>query len=272
MQRRLNGEKRNVCKEQDISRQQIKKTALRTVQVENYRVSYAVLGEGDPVILVHGLSGSMRWWNRNIQALAQDHCVYLVDLPGFGTMSRVRKRFALVNVARWLLRWMQAVNIQQAHLVGHSMGGYICIWIAAHRPEVVSHLVLISPAVLSRIHTIWGYVLPLLTALRYVKRGFFLVLAYDALRAGPFTLLRAAHDLLSVDVEDDITKIKAPTLLVWGENDTLVPPSVGQILRKKIASSRLMILKNASHVSMYDQPQQFNQLVEAFLKGEIVGE
>lgn len=268
----LHGGKGNVCKEQNISIQQIKKPALRTVQVENYRVSYEVLGEGDPIILVHGLSGSMRWWNHNVQALAQDHRVYLVDLPGFGTMSRVRTRFALVGVARWLLKWMQVVDIQQAHFVGHSMGGYICIWLAAHHPEVVSRLVLVSPAVLSRIHTIWGYALPLLTAIRYMKRGFFLVLAYDALRAGPFTLLRAARDLLSVDIEDDLTKIKAPTLLVWGENDTLVPPSVGQILRTKIAHSRLVILKNAGHVSMYDQPQQFNQLVETFLKGESVEE
>ena len=242
------------------------------MQVQNYRVSYEVLGEGDPVILVHGLSGSLRWWQRNVQALAQDHRVYLVDLPGFGTMRRVRTRFALVNVAQWLLAWMEAVNIQKAHFVGHSMGGYICIWIAAHRPQVVSRLVLVSPAVLARIHSIWGYARPLLTAIRYMKRGFFFILTYDALRAGPLTLLRAAHGLLSLDAEKDIARVAAPTLLVWGENDTLVPPSVGQILRTEIADSRLVILKDAGHVSMYDQPQQFNQLVETFLRGESVGE
>ncbi len=235
-------------------------------------MSYEVLGEGDPVILVHGLSGSMRWWSRNVQALAQDHRVYLVDLPGFGTMSRVRTRFALVNVAQWLLAWIEVVDIRQAHFVGHSMGGYICMWIAAHRPEVVSRLVLISPAVLSRIRTVWGYTFPLLTSMRYIQRGFFFILAYDALRAGPLTLLRATHDILSINAEEDISRITAPTLLIWGENDTLVPSSVGRILRTKIANSRLVILKNASHVSMYDQPQQFNQLVEAFLKGESVGE
>jgi pimeloyl-ACP methyl ester carboxylesterase len=249
-----------------------KQAEIRTVQVENFRVSYEVLGEGDPVILVHGLSGSMRWWSRNAQALAQNYRVYLVDLPGFGTMSRVRTRFALVNVAQWLLAWMKAIDIRRAHFVGHSMGGYICIWIAAHHPEVVSRLVLISPAVLSRIRSVWGYALPLVTTVRYLKRGFFLILAYDALRAGPFTLLRVTNDLLSIDAEEDIAKIKEPVLLIWGENDTLVPPSVGQILRTKIVSSRLVILEDASHVSMYDQPEQFNRLVEAFLKGESVGE
>lgn len=242
------------------------------MQVGDLRVSYQMLGEGDPVILVHGLSGSMRWWNRNVQAIAQNHTVYLIDLPGFGSMHRVRTRFALVNVAQWLLAWMKVVEIHQATFVGHSMGGYICLWIAAHHPEVVSRLILVSPAVDAHIHTIWGYGVPLLTGLRYVKRGFLLILAYDALRAGPVTLLRAANDLLSVNAEEDMTKVKAPTLLIWGEHDTMVPPSIGHIMRTQLANSRLVILKNASHVSMYDQPQQFNQLVKAFLRGEMVGE
>ncbi|GCE31357.1 dihydrolipoamide acetyltransferase [Dictyobacter alpinus] len=224
------------------------------------------------MILVHGLSGSMRWWQHNVQALAQDHCVYLIDLPGFGTMRRVRNRFAIVHVARWLLAWMEAVKIQRAHFMGHSMGGYICIWIAAHHPEVVSRLILISPAVLTQIHTVWGYTRPLLTAIRYIKKGFFSILAFDALRAGPLTLLRAAHDLLSVDAQGDITKITAPTLLVWGEHDTLIPPSVGKILCTTIANSYLVVLKNASHVSMYDQPEHFNRLAETFLKGQSLDE
>lgn len=152
------------------------------------------------------------------------------------------------------------------------MGGYICIWIAAHHPEVVSRLILVSPAVLSKIHSIFGYAMPLLLAIRYLTPAFFLILAYDALRAGPLTLLRAAQDLLSEDAQEDIKKIAAPTLLVWGENDTLVPPSLGHILRTQIPNSRLVILKKAAHVSMYDQPQQFNAVAEAFLRGECVGE
>ena len=249
-----------------------KEPSYHTVQVGTYRVSYQVLGEGPPLILVHGLSGSMRWWVHNIQALAQHHRVYLVDLPGFGTMRRVRARFALINVAQWLLAWMDAVGVRKAHLVGHSMGGYICIWIAAHRPEVVSRLVLISPAVLSKIHSVLGYMLPLFQAIRYLTPGFFFILAYDALRAGPLTLLRATKDLLSHDAQQDIKQVTAPTLLVWGENDTLVPPSVGQLLHQQIPHSQLLILKKAGHVSMYDRPLEFNSAVEAFLKGETVGE
>lgn len=86
--------------------QKFLKPSHRVVEIENVRVGYQVLGEGEPLILVHGLSGSTRWWVRNVQALAQHNRVYLVDLPGFGTMHRMHSRFALIREAQWLVTWM----------------------------------------------------------------------------------------------------------------------------------------------------------------------
>ncbi|HZB95846.1 MAG TPA: alpha/beta fold hydrolase, partial [Herpetosiphonaceae bacterium] len=100
--------------------------ATREIQVRGLRVRYQVVGSGEPVILVHGLSGSSRWWMRNIPALAPRYQLYLVDLPGFGAMRRHRRHFVLSEAASWLLAWMDAVNLRQAHVVGHSMGGFIC--------------------------------------------------------------------------------------------------------------------------------------------------
>jgi pimeloyl-ACP methyl ester carboxylesterase len=249
----------------------VKKPVMRSVQVGSVHVRYQVLGEGDAVVLVHGLSGSMRWWSRNVRALAQRYQVYVIDLPGFGTMRCVHERFQLVGLADWLLRWMDAVGIKRAHLVGHSMGGYICVLLAAHHPEAVRRLVLVSPAVLSSIYSVWGYVRPVLTSARYVARGFLPVLAYDAARMGPWTLLRTVRDLNRADARNDIAKIQAPTLLVWGENDMLVLPALGERMHTMIAGSRLVILKRAGHVSMFDQPQQFNELLLAFLGEEHEG-
>ena len=87
--------------------------------------------KGEPVVLVHGLSGSTRWWSRNIPALAEHYSVYLLDLPGFGAMRRLRRRFVLAEAASWLSAWMEAVGLDSAHLVGHSMGGYVCVRLAA---------------------------------------------------------------------------------------------------------------------------------------------
>ena len=229
-------------------------------------------GEREPIVLVHGLSASTLWWRRNVESLARERTVYLVDLPGFGSMRRFATHFVLAQAGAWLVSWMDAVGLQCVDLIGHSMGGYICMWIAAHYPERVRRLVLVSPAVMPKVHSVPGYAVPLLITLRYLTPSFFLILSFDALRAGPMTLLHAAHDLSKVDVHKDIKAIAAPTLLVWGENDTLVPPTLAHILRGEIAHAHLLMLKHAAHVSMFDQPQLFNRAVNAFLEGEVVGE
>lgn len=234
-------------------------------------MNYQVVGAGEPVILVHGLSGSSRWWRRNVPALAEHYQVYLIDLPGFGTMRRFGGHFNLDQIASGMLLWMEALGIKKANLIGHSMGGYICLWIAAHRPDVIDHLVLVSPAGIPKIRSLFGYAVPLLEAIRYLSPTFFLILAYDALRAGPLTLLKAAQDLLTKDIRDSLKMISAPTLLVWGMGDTLVPPILGDILHQEITNSRLLLLKKAGHVSMFDQPKQFNKAILAFLADETVG-
>src|SRR5437660_9846134 len=93
------------------------------IRVGNQRVYYQIVGEGEPVILVHGLSASSLWWIRNIPALADHYRVYLIELPGFGMMRRFGRRFALDTVVAEVVLWMEVVGIKQAHFVGHSMGG-----------------------------------------------------------------------------------------------------------------------------------------------------
>ena len=163
---------------------------------------------------------------------------------------------------------MKAVGISRANLIGHSMGGYICIWIAAHQPEVVDHLVLVSPAGIPRIRSPVGLC-------HSAGRGSALfdaeLLPYSAVRCPacwPAHALTGGPDLLTKDVRDCLHSIVAPTLLIWGEDDTLVPPSLGDILHQEIAHSQFMALKKAGHVGMFDEPQRFNTAVLTFLAEE----
>src|SRR5579862_8376983 len=114
------------------------KPVTHSITIRGKRISYQVVGDGEPMILVHGLSGSRLWWIRNIPQLAQQYRLYLVDLPGFGTLHFPNARFELAKAPSWLLTWMEMLNLRRAHFIGHSMGGYICARIAAARPEVVS--------------------------------------------------------------------------------------------------------------------------------------
>ena len=117
-----------------------------------------------------------------------------------------------------------------------------------------------------------GHLVPLLLAARYSAPAFLPVLARDALRMGPVTLWRAARDLLAEDVREDLRRIEVPTLLVWGENDPLIPPAVGDLLREEITDSRLLVLKRAAHVPMFDRSEEFDAALLAFLAGKAVGE
>lgn len=183
-------------------------------------------------------------------------------------MRRTHQQFVLNQAAAWLLGWMKAVEIEQAHFIGHSMGGYVCIKIAAQQPEVMRKLVLAAPAGVPYVHSVADYFLPLLEGIRFTTPSFFPTLLYDGLRAGPLTLLRATQQLLTADVRADLKAIHTPALLIWGEQDTLVPPTMGDILHNEIANSRLLLLPKAGHVVMYDQPQEFNQAVLEFLNGK----
>ncbi len=244
----------------------------RVATVGDYPVHYKVAGEtGEPVILVHGLSGSTRWWMENVEALARLYRVYLVDLPGFGAMRRAPLRQGVHAATSWLIRWMETVGARHAHLVGHSMGGLICLRVAAERPDLVNRLALVAPAVWFVRGSLFTRIGPLVGETRQFSPRFFATLSYDALRAGPVTLLRSARDLLREDVARDLTAIRAPTLLIWGEHDALVPVLVGYELRRVIPQSRLLVLKDASHVPMFHDARRFNAALLQFLRGDPIG-
>lgn len=242
----------------------------RRVRVEGIEVAYQECGSGEPVVLVHGLSGSTLWWSRNIAALAQRYRVITLDLPGFGSLRRHGDRFALESAALWLRAFLAAAGVRRPYLIGHSMGGYICLRLAAEEPQLVRRLVLAAPAGVPLAASVFGEVVPLVGAVRYAAPSFLPVLAYDALRAGPRTLWSAARDIIRLNVGDELRSVRAPVLLVWGDRDRLVPPVNGEVLLKRLPNARLVVLPGAGHVAMYDRAAEFNSITLAFLAGEEV--
>jgi pimeloyl-ACP methyl ester carboxylesterase len=246
---------------------------LRRVEVvvRGRPVTYQVGGAGDPVVLVHGLAGSARWWRRNVAALAHRHTVYLVNLPGFGSFGRPGRRFALSDGAGWLAAWIEEVGIGPCHVVAHSMGGYLAISLAAGRPDLVRRLVLVAPAVIAGHRPLRAYPLAMVAAGFAIRPNFLPLLALDSLRAGPLTILRSARRLLAEDVREQLGAVVAPTLLVWGSRDALVPPSLGPRVRAALHDAALLVLPGAGHVPNYDRPREFNAAVLAFLAGRTGG-
>ena len=226
-------------------------------------VHYEVAGEGPAVVLIHGLSGSGRWWMYNVPALAQQYQVYNVDLVGFGRSRG--QRLVLREAAGWFKEWLNIVGITEAHLVGHSMGGYIAMEVAVMWPAVVRRLVLVDALVLPIGPGFLRPALGLARAVRYMNLSFLPVLVGDLLRAGPRTMLRATQEVLSADLSDRLRAVQAKTIVIWGEKDTLLDLELGRKLAERLARACFVCVEGAGHNPMWDRPQRFNELLLDFL-------
>src|SRR4051812_49292274 len=99
-------------------------------RVDGRIARYSVMGEGEPVVLVHGLSGSTRWWGPVLRALSANYRLYLLNLPGFGALRGRQALLPLAEAALWIRSWAACVGLSHTHVVGHSMGGFISMDLA----------------------------------------------------------------------------------------------------------------------------------------------
>lgn len=222
------------------------------------------LGLGPAMVLIHGLSGSARWWKANTPALAREHTVYVIELSGYGAARRQRA-LGVREAAQLIAAWLSDLNLQGVTLIGHSMGGQISLHVAALVPQRVENLVLACASGLLR-SNLYLTALNLPKAALRARKTFLPQIAFDALRAGPLNLWSSTHNLLKDNVHELLPQIKARTLVIWGERDPLVPVALGRSLAQEIPGAQLAVIPRAGHVVMVDAPHQFNDLVLNFVQ------
>ena len=165
----------------------------------------------NPLVFVHGLSASGRWW-RPVLRVFEDRDVRVVELPRFGALQG----FGPNDAAAWLGDWLEEEGLDGADVAGHSLGGLIAAELAVRRPEAVRRLVLVAPAGVPTGRGVSGHALPLLATLRGAPLPLLAHAVRDGLRAGPASLLRGGLYAIRQDVRADLAALRVPTLLVWG--------------------------------------------------------
>lgn len=244
-------------------------------RIEDYRIHAIEIGDADQVlVLVHGLAGSGRWWSRNVEAFSTKWRVIVPDLIGFGRSVTRAPQPEPARVARLLLDWATEIGIENFSLVGHSMGGQLCVHLTAAAPDRVDRLVLVDAAGIPRDldpRAITRFAAEIAPIWRWGDPRFLPTIAGDALTAGPRTLISAIRHILVDDIRPLLPKIPVPTLIIWGERDRLVPLADAVELRQSLPDARLVVLRGAAHNPMVDRPAAFNRLVLEFLDGEPVG-
>lgn len=233
----------------------------------HWRVRYRAAGMGPPVVLAHGLGVSADYWWRNGPALAAaGFRVLAPDLPGFGRTRGPTRGLGVPEQAAALARFAEAMSLGRAVFVGHSVSCQSVLWLAAEQPERVRALVLASPTGDRRrlrwLREMWGF-------LRDIPReptSLVPIVATAYLRAGPRRYWRTWRAVDADDPFRNATRARAPSCVIVGERDPLVPHPFARALAEALPKSHFVVIPGGAHAVIYDQPEAFNAVVTTFLR------
>ncbi|MBV8055308.1 MAG: acetoin dehydrogenase dihydrolipoyllysine-residue acetyltransferase subunit [Deltaproteobacteria bacterium] len=261
--------------------------ALRphTIEVSGRRMRYLKMGEAEstPVVLIHGFGGDLNSWLFTQSVLAQKRPVYAIDLPGHGGSSKQIDRGDLAFLASAALELMTALELGNAHLVGHSLGGAAAFELALSCPEQVKSLTLIAPVGFgpeinveyiagfmraSRPRQLRPFVEQLFANPALVSRKMLddiisykrLDGAVEALNTIAGTVFKEGRQV--VDLAPRLADLVVPLQIIWGESDRIIPAAH---INGLPASVRVHLVPGAGHMVHMEKAQEVNELIEAFL-------
>lgn len=226
---------------------------VRRERVADCAVTVRSAGHGQPVVLVHGIGVSARYFERLAAELATDYAVYAIELPGFGSSPGPRRRLSVPELGEIVMTVLQTLGLSGVVLVGHSMGCQVAAETAVRAPEMVHKLVLLGPTVNDQERSIGKQ------ALR---------LAQDTLRESPavnwmvFTdylrsiipYLRTLPAMVGHKLEDALPLVSCPVVLIRGERDPIVPLDWLQRLAAANPKATIVEVPGVPHVVMYSRP------------------
>lgn len=272
---------------------------LKFLELHGDRIAYRDDGDGEVLLLIHGMAGSSDTWRSVIPALSKRFRIIAPDLLGHGESAKPRTDYSLGAFAVWLRDFLDQVGVSQATVVGHSLGGGVAMQFVYQHPDYAKRLILISSGGLG---PDVGWVLRLLSApgaelvlpiiapppvlsagnklrswLRSAgiqsPRGAELWSAYSSLSDGEtrqsfLRTLRSVVDyrgqavsaLNRLSLREDL-----PVMAIWGERDGIIPVDHAYAAHKARTDARLEILPDVGHFAQVEAPNQVVELIEDFI-------
>ncbi|MCM1292770.1 MAG: alpha/beta hydrolase [Bacteroides sp.] len=248
-----------------------------SIEIDGVNLHYTVQGSGAPLILMHGWGCNHSTVASIAQTAAQTHTVYNVDFPGFGDSPEPPEVWGVEQYTRLIERFAEHLGLQRPVLAGHSFGGRVGILFASRND--VDKLILIDAAGVKPRRSLKYYfkVYKFKLAKWFVHR----IYSRDKAEAKIETWRRKRGSadyadssprmraILSRVVNEDLRhvmpSIKAPTLLIWGENDTATPMRDASIMERLIPDAGLVSFPGCGHYSFLDNPRQFAAVLNSFL-------
>lgn len=266
------------------------------VTIRGAHVRYFQAGEGPSVVLFHGLGDAAIAWHDNVGPLAQRFATVVPDLPGHGHSHPAPwRRFTVERCAEWVLAFLDALGLEEACLVGNSIGGYLAASAALKHPTRIRRLVLENSAGLGKeIATFLRLMsLPLLGEflarptmgnLRSVMRiclydpsvvseEFLQALHREMSRPGNkaamLRMLRSGVTLLGMKgsniLLDRLREMEVPTLVIWGRQDAVLPVAHAHRAVARLPNATLHVFEQCGHLPHMEHRDEFNRLLLEFL-------
>jgi abhydrolase domain-containing protein 6 len=250
-----------------------------SVHVGDHRIVYSQGGKGVPVVLLHGFGATADSWNRFAPRLMTRYRVIAPDLPGWGQSTRIdAESYAYPEQVERLRQFLRTLELHRVHLVGHSMGGFIAAAYAARYPEEVMTLGLLAPhgvagpmpselalsvaagdnwLVASSVPEFELLLDKVFARRPYIPKSVFRVAAARAIN-GSAKSARIFAETQNNDpsLEERLGLIQAPSLIIWGDQDRVLHVSCGELFRKGIRNSELLVLPGIGHMPLMEKARE----------------
>ena len=259
-------------------------------RINGIDIYYEVHGEGEPLLLIQGLGHSSKFWFFQIPEFSKRFQAIVYDNRGIGDSDKPDEPYSIAGEAEDAVGLLSHLKIDRAHVLGVSRGGYIAQELAISHPERVEKLILIgthygSPEYLEATKELWTELLDVaglsleevyrkgvkyLTTPSFFAREAKMVERLVGIRmANPQPAYAFQHQFTGAaafDARERVKKIVAPTLVIAGEEDRVVPNWLSERLAQQIPNARFEVLEGVAHLSFIEQPVIVNQAVIEFLE------
>lgn len=263
-----------------VSNVQFSNVSLRT----GVRLRYAYQGErgGEPIILLHGYSDSWLSYSTVLPLLDSKYRVYILDQRGHGESDRPASGYALQQFADDVIAFMDVMGIGQATIVGHSMGSFVAQHVAVAAPDRVKRLVLSGSATTIR-NAVVSELQREINALKdpvpekFVREfqlstifhppadGFVNAVIKESLNLPARVWREVIAEMLSPKAQVELARIKVPTLILWGDKETIFPRSEQDLLLAALPNARLKVYEDTGHAMHWERPERFARDLQEFM-------
>ena len=269
------------------------------ISVAGHKIRFVEKGTGPPLVLLHGMGGSLEWWEYNLDFFSRKYRTIAFDFSGFGFSSKSGIDFSKDAASNFMVSFLDSFQLPKASLIGNSMGGLFAFLTAARQPDRIDKLVLVDnvgfgpklslPLWLGTVFPFGELALSVrnhLTAKMFLNRLFYdskkipahLIptilkifkmpqtrkVCLQVLRSG--VNLKGLKEEIWLEVLDKASSLPHKTLIVWGKNDKVAPLDQAYIGKKMIKNSQLHVFDRCGHLPQVEWFEEFNRLVLDFLE------